>query len=305
MNHFHGFVQTRNLETLLQVIRLGGVSAAARQLNLTQPAVTRRIDELERELGTRLFRPQGRHLVPTPAGRLCAESAERILAELDLLRGRTGGQAPVTVRIGVGELIALTWFDRLLARLRETHPHVVVDMHVDLASRLVDGLARRTLDLILAPGEVPLAQAVRLDIGTTTYAWIGTRAQMLGRDHLAPRDLAELPVLMAPQGSDSHRMVMDWCEAAGARLGRVSLCNNLGVLGTMVRKGVGIAPLPVDLVAEELAEGSLIALPSRPAMRGIAYSACHLPSGEAALMAEIAALARAESWFGPPPAGRG
>lgn len=111
-------------------------------------------------------------------------------AELDLLRGRIGGQALVTVRIGVGELIALTWFDRLLARLRKTHPRVVVDMDV-------------------------------------------------------------------------------------------------------------------DLVAEELAEGSLIALPSRPAMRGIAYSACHLPSGEVALMAEIAALARAESWFGPPPAGRG
>jgi DNA-binding transcriptional LysR family regulator len=302
MNLSHACVQTRNLETLLQVIRLGGVGAAARQLNLTQPAVTRRIDELERELGTRLFRQQGRQLVPTQAGRLCAESAERILAELDLLRGRTGGggAAPVTVRIGVGELIALTWFDRLLARLRETHPHVVVDMHVDLASRLVDGLARRTLDLILTPGEVPLALAVRLDIGTTTYAWMGTRAHMLGRDHLAPRDLAEMPVLMAPQGSDSHRMVVDWCEAAGARLGRVSLCNNLAVLGTMVRKGVGIAPLPVDLFAEELSEGSLIALPGRPPMRGIAYSACHLPSGDAALMAEIAALARSESWFGRP-----
>ena len=108
---------------------------------------------------------------------------------------------------------------------------------------------------------------------------------MPGRDHLAPRDLAERPVPMAPQGSDSHRIVMDWCEAAGARLGRVSLCNSLGVLGTMLRQGVGIAPRPVDLAAEELAEGSLIALPSRPAMRGIAHFACLLPSGEAALMA--------------------
>ena len=293
-------MQTRNLETLLHIIRLGGVGAAARHLNLTQPAVTRRIDELERELGTKLFRQQGRRLVPTPAGRICAESAERILAELAVLRGRASGrgEAQVTVRIGVGELVALTWFDRLLARLRETHPHVVVDMHVALASRLVDGLARRELDLILAPGQVPISPVVRLDIGVSTYAWMGARALMLGRDHLAPRDLTEMPVLMAPQGSDSNRMVRDWCEAGGAPLGRVSLCNSLAVLGTMVRKGVGVAPLPVELFAEELADGSLIALPGRPPMRGIVYSACYLPSvADAALMGEIATLARAESWF--------
>jgi DNA-binding transcriptional LysR family regulator len=294
-------VQTRNLETLLQIIRLGGVGAAARQLNMSQPAVTRRIDELERELGVRLFRKQGRQLVPTPAGRACAESAERILAELGVLRGRTSGSdAQSIVRIGVGELIALTWFDRLLARLRETHPHVVVHMHVALASRLVDGLARRELDLILTPGQLPIAHAVRLDLGWTTYAWMGTRTHMLGRDHLAPRDLAELPVLMAPQGSDSHRMVLDWCEAAGAPLRRASLCNSLAVLGTMVRKGVGIAPLPVELFAEELAAGTLVALPSRPAMRAVAYSACYLPAGEALLMQEIATLAQSESWFAAP-----
>ncbi|PWS35940.1 hypothetical protein DFH01_20490 [Falsiroseomonas bella] len=97
---------------------------------------------------------------------------------------------------------------------------------------------RRELDLILTPGAVPIAQAVRLDLGATTYAWVGTRAQMLGRDHLSPRDLAEMPVLMAPQGSDSHRTVVDWCETAGTPLRRASLCNSLAVLGTMVRKSV-------------------------------------------------------------------
>jgi DNA-binding transcriptional LysR family regulator len=300
MRIFYGSVHTRNLATLLHVIRLGGVGAAARYLNLTQPAVTRRIDELERELGVKLFRRQGRQIVPTPAARLCVESAERILAEVEAMRGRAGGRGnPLRhVRIGVAELIALTWFDRLLARLRETHPHIVVDMHVALASRLVDGLARRELDLVLTPGEVPVAGVARLDIGEITYAWMGTRAQMLGRDHLTPQDVAEMPVLMAPQGSDSHRMVADWCEAAGVSLGRVSLCNNLGVLGTMVRKGVGVSPLPVELFARELADETLIALPSRPPMRNVTYSACYLPSGDAALMGEIAALARTESWFG-------
>jgi DNA-binding transcriptional LysR family regulator len=299
-------VHTRNLATLLHVIRLGGIGAAARHLNLTQPAVSRRIDELERELGAPLFRRQGRQVVPTPAARACLASAERILAEVEVMRGLASGRGVMlrTVRVGVAELIALTWFDRLLARLRETHPHIVVDMHVNLASRLVDGLSRRELDLILTPGQVPVAGAVRHDIGASTYAWMGTRAQMLGRDHLAPQDLLDMPVLMAPQGSDSHQMVQDWCEAAGAALGRVSLCNNLGVIGTMVRKGVGISPLPVELFAEDLADGTLVALPSRPPMRNVPYSACYLPSRDAPLMQDVAELARAESWFSQAPPDR-
>jgi DNA-binding transcriptional LysR family regulator len=92
-------------------------------------------------------------------------------------------------------------------------------------------------------------------------------------------------------------MVLDGCKAAGAPLRRAGLCNSLAVLGTMVRKGVGIAPLPVELFTEELAAGMLMALPGRPSMRAIGYSAFYLPAGNAGLTQEIAALAQAESWF--------
>ena len=98
-------------ETFVGVVRLGGVGAAAERLNLSQPAITRRICELERELGAKLFLRQRRQVVLSPVGRTCLERAKLILSEVGELRIAVGGQGSVggTVRVGVGEVAALSW----------------------------------------------------------------------------------------------------------------------------------------------------------------------------------------------------
>jgi DNA-binding transcriptional LysR family regulator len=294
-------VQTRNLETLLYVVRLGGVSAAARHLNLTQPTVSRRIDELERELGRPLFQREGRGMVPTPLARQLLAHAERVLAELDAMRDFARGRVPLrpAIRIGVVEFVALTWFERVLTRLREAFPQQLVDLHVNVAASLVDGLTRRQLDIIMLPGPVRVAGVVKHDIGAIEMRWIATPAHMRSRDFLTPRDLAEMPVMLATRGSASHQIAMRWFEAEGVVPARLSLCNNLSVVGTLIRKGLGVAPLPVELYVEDIAAGSLFAVPGRPAMQPLEYSACYLPSAEIGLMREIARFAQEESWLPP------
>src|SRR6202795_1316475 len=102
MRIFYMFMDSRHLETLLWVFRLGGIGAAAQHLNLTQPAVTRRIQELERELGAKVLRRQGRNVVPTTLGQSCLGSAERILSEVATMRVAASGKAASgTIRVGV------------------------------------------------------------------------------------------------------------------------------------------------------------------------------------------------------------
>src|SRR5882757_327998 len=111
MRMFHRMMDSRNLETLLWVVRLGGVSAAAQHLNLTQPAVTRRIQELERELGAKVLRRQGRNVVPTVLGQSCLGSAERILSEVATMRVAASDKAAVgTIRVGVVDFFVLPRF---------------------------------------------------------------------------------------------------------------------------------------------------------------------------------------------------
>src|SRR6266702_4368056 len=125
MHMFYGRMDSRHLETLLWVVRLGGIGAAAQHLNLTQPAVTRRIQELERELGAKVLRRLGRNVVPTAVGQQCLVSAERILSEVAAMRVAASGKAAVgIIRVGVVESIALTWFQNFLARIEERYPKV-------------------------------------------------------------------------------------------------------------------------------------------------------------------------------------
>jgi DNA-binding transcriptional LysR family regulator len=104
-------MESRNLETLLWVVRLGSISAAAEQLHLSQPAITRRI---ERDLQARLFEREGVRVAPTAIAQALVQNAERVLAEIAAMRSTASDRTTVRgkLRIGIAELIGLTWFDR-------------------------------------------------------------------------------------------------------------------------------------------------------------------------------------------------
>jgi len=79
-------MDSRNLETLLWVVRLGSISAAADRLHLSQPAITRRIQELERDLQARLFERKGVRVAPTAIAQALVQNAERVLTEIAAMR---------------------------------------------------------------------------------------------------------------------------------------------------------------------------------------------------------------------------
>src|SRR3979490_584021 len=136
-------MDSRQLETLLWVVRLGGIGAAAQHLNLTQPAVTRRIQELERELGAKVLRRQGRNVVLTSVGQTCLGSAERILSEVATMRVAASGKAAaVTICVRVVVSVDLTWFQNFLARIEGRYPKVQMEIGVDLCNRVITNLAR-------------------------------------------------------------------------------------------------------------------------------------------------------------------
>src|SRR6202140_4305560 len=167
MRLFYMGMDSRHLEPLLWVGRLGGIGAAAQHLNLTQPAFPRRIQELERELGAKVLRRQGRNVVPTPVGQACLGSAERILSEVATMRVAASGKAAVgTIRVGVVESIALTWFQNFLARIEGRYPRVQLEIDVDLSSRLANKLGRRQIDIALLPGPIQLPSVVKVSLGS-------------------------------------------------------------------------------------------------------------------------------------------
>lgn len=129
------------------VLQEGSLSAAARNLGLTQPTLTRHIDALETALGLTLFTRSQRGLIPTEAARELAPYADNLATTVAALRRAVGGQGGAvrgTVRVTASEVVGAEILPPILADLQQHFPDLVVEL---VLSNRVDNLLRRDADV--------------------------------------------------------------------------------------------------------------------------------------------------------------
>jgi DNA-binding transcriptional LysR family regulator len=132
------------LEVFVKILDAGSMSAAARALHLTQPALSHAIKLLEEELGVAVFARRGRTLAPTPAGRSLEPRARAVL---ELARGiarDVGREArPYDWRIGVIDSVATYLFPRVVEPLERAFPDLGLKIRtartIELLRRVQDG----------------------------------------------------------------------------------------------------------------------------------------------------------------------
>ncbi|MFD7630197.1 LysR family transcriptional regulator [Streptomyces sp. NPDC059851] len=123
-------VELRHLRTLAAIGDEGTITGAAAALHLSQPAVSRTLDQLEQRLGTRLVERTTRRLSLTPAGRRLCEHAHRILTQLDdALAEAAAGPEPRPLRIGFAWAALGEHTVALLRDWRRDHPDTPVQVH--------------------------------------------------------------------------------------------------------------------------------------------------------------------------------
>jgi DNA-binding transcriptional LysR family regulator len=145
--------------TFLAVLEHGSLSAAARELGLTQPTVGRHIDALEQSVGAELFTRSQQGLLPTDAALVLKPYAETLASTTAaLLRAASSSKDEVsgTVRISASEVIGVEVLPPILARLQARYP----DLNVELsASDAVEDLLQREADIavrMVAPAQEAL-----------------------------------------------------------------------------------------------------------------------------------------------------
>lgn len=131
----------------------GNFSRAAATLNLTQPALSRSIQELEAQIGVRLFDRTRNGATPTDAGRLFLDRSRELLsraqdfeADIDLLGGRHDGE----LRIGAGSYPSEIFIAEAMARTLRTYPKARMRVMVDHWANQLSMLRRREVDLAIA-----------------------------------------------------------------------------------------------------------------------------------------------------------
>ena len=289
----------RGLEALLWISRKGSFSAAAKQLNTTQPAISMRIRELERRLGVTLIdRSRGRARL-TPKGMECVSYADRMVslsshllhsvANLQALEGR--------VRVGVSESVALSWLSRLVTRANKEYPQAVLEIDVDITARLWSRLAAGDYDIILLPEPILQAEVMSESLGTLEFAWMASPQLKVPKGPLTPRQLETWPIVTVSRDSNLAAVIETWFQRGRATPRVVNYCNSIATVASLTIAGVGISILPPSLFEAPVKAGELVRLVTDPPVQPIRfYAVCPLSEVQP-LSRQIARLAQEISSF--------
>lgn len=241
-NQLHAFIAT---------VETGSLSAAARELGLTQPTVGRQVAALEQDLGVLLFERVGRSLSLTVAGRELFEQARSMSEAANRLSLIASGQSQSIeglVRITASDIVAAYTLPPILKRLHELAPGVEVDV---VAANDVRDLMRREADIAIrhVPSEQP-------DIITRRCR--GTTARLYGSRgyldlHGRPKTGADLADASFIGYAQADGLVAE-LNARGVPVSRRNFKWTTGSVVTaweMIRQGLG-----VGVMFREVADGA-------------------------------------------------
>ncbi len=230
-----------DLRFFLVVARRGTLSAAARELGVTQPTVGRRIAALERRLGARLLVRRSDGFALSGLGARVLEHAERMEQDALAVERRTSGRdegVRGTVRITASEWLVTGVLSPMLGPLLARHPELVIDLISDHRHL---NLARREADLALRPRRFEhdaIVQRATAKLGFAIYAarrYLSERGAPISGDGGGHALIA-----MAEDVGDVAR---DWLEAVLPRATVAVRTNGRDAMLALATAGVGLACL--------------------------------------------------------------
>lgn len=258
-----------DLQTFVEVADAGGISAAARRLDVSKSIVSRRLMKLEAELGVQLLVRTKRGAALSEAGVTFREHAARIGAELELAKDtiRPTGELRGRLRIAMPLSFGPTHFAPVLAELAHQHPQLQVQ--ASYSDRFVDLIAEG-FDCAIRVGHLPDSDLVARRIGPITGQLVASPAYI--EAHGAPQTLAELALHQTLlQGAESWHLVDGDKLISVQPQGRFKADNGVA-LTAAAAAGLGIANLPDCLTHDHLASGALVPVLTQYAVRpGGAY----------------------------------
>lgn len=289
----------RQIETFYWAARLGSFSAAAERMNATQSTVSMRIQEIERDFGIALFDRVQRTARLTPKGRELLRYAEEILRISAEMRMRVADESATqgVLRIGVVEMISLTWLPRLVKAVHEHYPKISLELDEALTHNLIDQMNQGKLDLILTSGRLAGYSASPISLGTVKFSWMASPKLQLPKKILKPRDLQNFPIIGLSQESYHYKWIEDWFHAGNANFRRIDTCKSLGVAASLATAGLGITLLPEQYYAREIKAKQLRVIETEPHFGPVEFTATSSTGSIRPIARKIAVLAAAVSDF--------
>ncbi len=245
-------ISIQSLRVFLSILEHGSLSAAGRELGMTQPAVSNHLHALEERFGVTLL-TRGRRLQPTPAGECLAGHARRVLEDLAALEAEVARHAGPRGRLVVGasstpgELL----MPRLAVEFSAHHPEVALDVHIVDTEETIAALLNRDIEVAVVGRDVEDPRLMGTVIGRDELVVVVAAGDPFAGTEVTPSDLADRPFVLREEGSATRRVVEDALAAIGVTP-RVAmeLGSNAAVAGA-VAAGAGIGVIPARTVRDQ------------------------------------------------------
>ena len=254
----------RQLRTVSAVAQHGSITAAAKRLGLTGPAISLQIQQLEEDAGLKLFERTRRGMVPTQAGETVLESARKVQAEmnsledaLNALKGLSAGR----IRLGVvstGKYFA----PRLIAGFLKEAPGVELKLFVGNRAEIVRKLKNYEIDIALM-GRPPRDFDVRARLfGDHPLVFIAPADHpLVGVRNISKQRIAEEPLIVREVGSGTRvslELFMSDIPGKLESLGTEMDSNE--TIKQAVIAGLGVAFISAHTIDHEVELGNLVVL---------------------------------------------
>jgi len=255
------------LRSFREVARERSFTAAAKNLLLTQPAVSQQVKALETEIGERLLDRSGREVRPTKAGEVLLEAADRVFALLDDAVRRvkeTRATEEGAVTLACGDTVALYLLPPALADFRARFPKAEVVVRNHHSREIVELVLSGGADLgvVTAPPHLDpaLESATLLEERLVLALPPGHARAEKGIERLS--EIEGEPAVMLAKPSVTRSVVERGLRAAGTTVSTVFESGNLEVVKAYVARGFGLSFLPqMAVTTEDRARFSVHAIP--------------------------------------------
>lgn len=213
-------METRILNYFLTIAKLGTVSAAARELHVAQPTLSRQIQQLESELGTPLFTREKHRMILTKAGLAYQLHVKQILIELDranqLVRNLNNDELTGTLGIGSVESTITKFLTPQLINFHQENPNVIFDLFDADGTAIKEQIDQGLLEVgfVSTPINTAKYHYLKLPIEDSWGIAVNRDSPLRQHDKISISDLKNLPLII-PHRQLVRDELYDWLQADG------------------------------------------------------------------------------------------
>lgn len=266
----------KQLEAFYWAATLGSFAVAADRLFITQSSLSKRIADLEEDLGCEIFNRAGKKSVLTEAGRTLLKSAREMLDLSETLRAEVvqtarRGTLSGVCRFGISELSATTWFPAFVEQIRQTFPQLALEPRVILTRELERQVERGEIDFAVVAGPVISETLAYQPVSRIPLTLVTAPQRLEHQDTLSAEEFQEHDFLTHSPESGLALVFSNWLATHNLKARRTIVCNSLTVITTLAVAGVGTSLLPLDYIQPLISRGLLVPLHTRVKLPPLDY----------------------------------